>query len=408
MSGQLDPGFARYIGTIMHQPVDRVPFVGPQSHDHCMIVAQVPARKYYWDAELFVDVNVAVQRWYGFDTYLVLHDAYNLEVEALGGKMVYSDNAMPTVDTSHPLIKTGGDLDKIGSLDPSKGRLPFGVEIARLSFEKNPHLESEGYFCSTFSFLCQAMGYPKILRAIRRDKAFARELFDYTENEVNFPLLKAFSNSGVKNVLGPDAWSAFPNLTPDLIEEWVLPSAQRLAARGIEELGINVAPASAAADYCEEDPDKFDKNIMFRCWETALKFNPALILCYMGPTHLWNMKWLQEFALTHGSDGQKLVCYLSINGRFIRNSSPQKIITLIRKWVDILARDGSLILTIGNVPADTLPINIHTAVKAVRELTKYPIISDLGAIQISAPVHQSFDDWLKGQPEEKTILKARE
>ena len=56
--------------------------------------------------------------------------------EELGAKFIYSDNAMPTVDTNEPLIKEPGDLDRIGPLDPSKGRIPMAVEVARLNCEK--------------------------------------------------------------------------------------------------------------------------------------------------------------------------------------------------------------------------------------------------------------------------------
>ena len=120
------------------------------------------------------------------------------------------------------------------------------------------------------------------------------------------------------------------------------------------------------------------------------------------------MRWLQEFATTHGSNGLKLPCYIGINGRFIRDSSPEQVIALIRRWIDILARDGGLLLTIANVPSDTPPLNIHTAVKAIHELGHYPIASDLNAIKVSPPTYKPFDEWLKDQPEADTIFKARE
>lgn len=410
MSAQpaLDPGLARALGVMMHQPVDKIPFMGPQSHDHCMTVAKVPARKYYWDAELHADVQIAVQRWYGFDTFMVIHDAYNLEVEALGGKMIYGDNTMPTVDTANPLIKTPADLDRIGSLDVSKGRIPMGVGLAKAIVEKAPGPFAGGYFCSPFSFLCQAMGYPKALRAIKRDKVFAQELFDFAENQAIFPFLKAFSDAGVKSATGPDAWSAFPDLTPELVEEWVIPSAQRLAAKAEKELGMHALAGTAAADYCEEDPSKFDKAIMFKCWEACLKLNPAFVFAFMGRTQDWDMHWMQEFALTHGPNGLKQPCYVGINGRFIRDSTPEQIVDLLRQWFDILARDGGLLISIANVPSDTAPVNIHTAVKAVRELGCYPIAPDLKAIKVPAATYQPFDEWLKGQPEADVIFKARE
>ena len=183
-------GLGRMIATLTGTRTDVVCFMGPQIHDHAMTIAQVPARKYYFEAPLLVDTQLAVERWYGFDTDTVVADAYNFEVEALGAKMIYSDNAMPTVDTNTPIIKTGADLERLGPLDPSKGRIPMGVEVARLVTQKMSGPLASGFFCSPFSFLCQAMGYPRAVRAIKRDKAFARELFDYAENEAIFPYLK--------------------------------------------------------------------------------------------------------------------------------------------------------------------------------------------------------------------------
>lgn len=404
----VDPGLARFLGVMMHQPVDRVPFLGPQSHDHCMTVAKVPARKYYWDAELLVDVHIAVQRWYGFDTVMAAGDIYNFEVEALGGKMIYSDNAMPTVDTNNPLIKSSADLDRLGTLDPSKERIPMGVKLGKLLLQKAPGPFAGGVFCSPFSFLCQAMGYPKALHAIKREKVYAQELFDFAENQAIFPYLKAMSDNGVKNAIGPDAWSAFPNLTPELIEEWVVPSARRLGERAKNELGMTAGAGLAASDYCEEDVSKFDKAIMFKCWETGMKINPAFVFGFMGRTQDWDMNWLQEFATTHGANGLKQPLYLGINGRFIRDSSPEQVVSLLRRWIDILARDGGLLISIANVPSDTSSLSIHTALKAVHELGRYPIAKDLSSIKVEPPQFKPFDEWLKDQPEADIIFKARE
>jgi uroporphyrinogen-III decarboxylase len=406
--GKLSP-LGRVIATMTGKHADVVPFMGPQIHDHAMTVAKVPARKYYFDAELLVDTQLAVCRWYGFDTMSAIPDAYNFEAEALGAKMIYSDNAMPTVDTTQPLIKERADLDKLGSLDPTKGRIPMGVEAARLITKKVAGPLAVGFFCSPFSFICQVMGYPKAVRALRRDKEFARELFDFAENRAIFPYLKAQAQVGVKTSVGADAWACFPNLTPEMVEEWVVPSAKRLRDRGKKELKMSVMAGQAAADYCEEDPAKFNKEMMFRCWEVARKtMFLDVALSVMGRTQDWNMEWLQEFAVKSGKGGRKLPIYASLNGRFMRDSSPQQIVSKIREWIHIMGRDGGLLFFIGNVPADAPPVNIHTAVHAVHTLGRYPIAKDLSAITIEPPKFQPFDEWVKNQPEADTIFKARE
>ena len=205
--GSLGRVFAMLLG----KHGDRIPFMGPQIHDHAMTVAKVPARRYYWDAELLVDVHLAVNRWYQFDSDVIVADAYNFEVEALGAKFIYSDTAMPTVDTNEPLIKSRTDLDRIGPLDVTKARIPMAAELAGIVTKKISGPFAQGFFCSPFSLICQAMGYPKAVRAIKRDKSFAQELFDYVENDVILRFLKAQRDAGAKASAGADAWAAFPN-----------------------------------------------------------------------------------------------------------------------------------------------------------------------------------------------------
>jgi uroporphyrinogen-III decarboxylase len=407
--GKLSP-LGRVFAALMGKHGDKVPFMGPQIHDHAMTVARVPARKFYFDAELLVAVQMAVERWYRFDSYTVVPDAYNFEVEALGAKMIYSDMAMPTVDFTEPLITAKTNLDKLGPLDPSKGRIPMGVEAARIVHEKVAGPLATGFFCSPFSLICQAMGYPKAVRALRRDEVYAAELFDFAENQAIFPYLEAQSKQpGVKQSAGADAWAAFPNLTPDLVEQWVVPSAKRLAERGKKELGLMVSAGAAACDYCEEDPAKFDKQIMFDCWTTARK-TMFLDVAFsgMGRTQDWDMEWLQEFAEQEGKPGRKLPIFASLNGRFMRDSEPRQIVHKVREWIDVLGRDGRVLFFIGNVPADTPSENIHTAVEAVHTLGTYPIAEDLASIELPLPSYQPFDRWLKDQPEADIIYKARE
>ncbi|MGD0752551.1 MAG: uroporphyrinogen decarboxylase family protein [Anaerolineales bacterium] len=402
-------GLARVIAAMTGDHADVIPFFGPQIHDHAMMVAKVPARKYYWDAELLVDTHLAIDRWYSFDSDTIIADAYNFEVEALGGKMIYSDNAMPTVDVSHPLITEASDLDKLGPFDPSKGRIPMAVEVGKLFLKKAPGPFAGGFFCSHWSLLCQAMGYPKAVRALKRDKGFATALFDWANDRVLYPYMQVFSKAGVKNANGADAWACFPDLTPELIEEWVVPYALKLRQQCKKELGMTVAAGTAAGDYCEEDPAKFDKALMFKCWEAATKTMPLNVaFSGMGRTQDWDMTWLREFALKKGKGGHQLPIMASLNGRFMRDSRPDQIVAKIAEWIDIMSRDGRMLVFIGNVPADTPPVNIHTAVKAVRTLGKYPIAADLASIKIDPPTPQPFDEWLKGQPEADVIFKARE
>jgi uroporphyrinogen-III decarboxylase len=388
---------------------DVVPFIAPQIHDHAMTVAKVPARKYYWDAELLVNTQIAVEHWYGYDLCTVIPDSYNYEVEALGAKMVYSDVAMPTVDLNELLIKTPADLDRVGPLDPSKGRIPLGVELGKLVPRLAPGPFAGGYFCSSWSLICLAASYPKAVRALKRDKPYGRALFDWAENQVLWPYMQALSKAGVKTALGADAWSAFPNMPPDLLEEWVIPYAKRFNERAKKELGMTTSAGFLAGDYCEEDPGKFNKELMFEALAICRNMFPMdVVPIAMGRTQDWNMEWVQEFSVQNGKRGRKVPIFASLNGRFMRDAPIDKILDKIREWINVMGRDGGLIFFIGNVPADTPSLNMHTAVRAVQILGKYPIAEDLSSVKVEPPQFKPFDEWLKDQPEADIIFRARQ
>ncbi len=400
---------SRSLASMMGTP-DFMAFPGSQMHDHCMTLARLPARKYYWNAELLVAGHTAVQRWYGMDGYMISVDGYNFEVEALGQKMIYSDVAMPTADTDHPLVQTPADLAKLQPLDVSKARIPMMVELARRIQQAGGSLISGGMFCSPFSMLCQMMGYPAAVKALRRNPQFAKDLFAFSENEAVMPFIKAQSAGGkVKSFLGADAWACFPNITVPMFREWVLPSAKRLRQQG-KQLGLTVNAGAAAMDYCEEDPAKFDKQMLFDCLDAAgeisLLGEPA-VGGGMGPTQLWDPHWLQEYIDTHGK-GKPMMRLLGLNGRFVRDSTPQQIAAKVREWIDVLGRQGRMFAMVGNVPADTPPVNLFSVITAVHTYGRYPIAKDLNQVPFSVPRFQPFDEWLKGQPEEEVIRKARE
>lgn len=401
-------GTARMIAAMMGGRADVVPFMCPQIMDHVMHVAKIPARKFFFEPDINVDAHLAVCRWYGFDTTSAGGDPYNYEVEALGGKMIYSDNAMPTIDISEPLIKNPEDIRKVGRLNPTAGRIPTAVEFARVVEKKMPGPFSGGFFVSHWSLLCQLMGYPKAVRVVRRDKEFAKDLFAWIEDDILMPYMKAYADAGIKNATGADAWAAFPQLTLDLLHEWVVPYADNFRERCKKELKFNANAAAAAGDYCEEDPSKFDKDVMFKCFDVSSKtFGAPVVFTAMGRTQDWNMNWIKEYSVLRGKK-KNLPIMAALNGRFTRDSCPEAIIEKVRSWVDILGRDGGLIIWIGNVPSDTPPVNIHAAVRATRLFGQYPIKEDLTDIELDVPQFTPFDEWLNGQPEEENILKARE
>ncbi len=66
---------------------------------------------------------------YGIDVPVLDYDVYNIEAEALGQPIVYSDEHMPDVDRTQPLIRDREDAQKITTPDfDSAGRFPQVLE----------------------------------------------------------------------------------------------------------------------------------------------------------------------------------------------------------------------------------------------------------------------------------------
>ena len=77
-----------------------------------MTVAKAdPVRFFHKDGSYCVAVQVNVQKWYGFEQPLAIApEAYNYEVEALGGELLHSANHMSSINHSNPLIKKPEDI----------------------------------------------------------------------------------------------------------------------------------------------------------------------------------------------------------------------------------------------------------------------------------------------------------
>jgi uroporphyrinogen-III decarboxylase len=322
--------------------------------------------------------------------------------------MVYGENSMPTIDLSQPLINEHRDLLSLKPLNPMKdGRMPYALEVMKVIGE---YLGvSLGFFCSHFSLACGIRTYPLLIRDMRKNPEFVHDLFNFLTDEVLLPFGVAMKNeAGVRFALGADAWAAFPNLTPRMVEEWIAPYAADLRKKSRKN-GLLMAAGTAAADYCEEDPNKMDPEIMRECFAAFGKAAGApLVFIGMGRGQDMPLEVLQEYAIENKARYYgKLPIIAAINARFVRDSSREVIVELVKRYIDVLAREGHFLLFFANIPADTPPENILTAIAATRTYGRYPIAEDLDEISFEFPQRESYDEWLQGQPLANTIFNSR-
>ena len=92
---------SRMFATMFGRP-DQLAVIG-QCHDHTMYVAQVPARRFYFEPQVNLDTQAMISQWYGFDTPMSGGDGYVFEVEALGAKILAFGDGTWDIEVNIPI-----------------------------------------------------------------------------------------------------------------------------------------------------------------------------------------------------------------------------------------------------------------------------------------------------------------
>jgi uroporphyrinogen-III decarboxylase len=368
--------------------------VTAQMHDHAMTLGGTPARKFYYDATAHVNTMVAVAAYYGFDSGRGSFDVYNIEAEAMGQRMIYAENAMPTVDFRDLLIKRPEDLLKLRPPDwRSAGRVPFALDVIKLNAAMGLN---RGYFCAPFSLAVALRSYPKLIRDMRKNPEFAHDLFTFLVDEILPSYLSVQKDyCGITMGLGSDAWAAFPNLSPELLEEWVVPYVVRLRDN-LQDFGMS-AMVVAGADYCEERVERFNKDILFQCFDIQIKIaGPTpIIFLGMGRWHDYPLEPVIEYLAPYKDKGVRMDISVGVNARLLRDGPVERIVAYIKRMIDLLGRDHNISFWLANIPADTPSEHIHAAVAAVHTYGRRPIAEDLDTVELHIPERESFREYVE-------------
>jgi uroporphyrinogen-III decarboxylase len=374
------------------QKHSRIPIMALMS-DHSMFLAGVPAKKFYSDAKTNINTVAAVAAYYGFDSASGGGDTYNYEAEALGQKLIYSDNAMPTADFRDPLIKEPKDLAKLKAPDwLNSSRIRFILDVIKLNKVLG---YKTGKFCAPFSLAVTLRSYPKLIRDLKKNPEFAHDLFTLLVDEILPSYLKVQKKyCGIRAATGADAWAAFPNLSPDLTEKWVVPYAERLFNNCLN-FGM-MAMSAGGGDYCEERLEKFDKDILFRCFAIQKKLlsNMPMFVLGTGRWHEYPLEPVVEYLAPYKEKGIHVAVMTYINARLLRDGPVDRIVDNIKRFIDVLGRDHNLFVILANIPADTPPQHIHAAVATAHTYGHLPLAPDLDEIEFKVPERESFQEYV--------------
>jgi len=366
--------------------------IAAQMHDHVMTLTGIPARRFFWDAPTTVDAFEEVAEYYQMDSFAAATDGYNREIEAMGGRMIYSDHAMPTIDFRDPLIKEPADLLRLKPPDfYGDGRLPYALDCIRLTAERVKG-RTMGSSCGTFSMAVGMRSYPKLIRDMRQRPDFVRDLFTFIVDEVQVPYFKAQRDyAGITAAMCANAWAMVPNLSLAQLKEWIVPFGRRLTEKAGE---FGVYATGGGGDYCEERLEKFDAEILHGCFDVqvALAGMPAIILgagCWQD----YPLEAVRDYTAPYRARGIKLSVRASINARLLRDGPQESIVEMVKRYIRTFGHDHELSMYMANIPADTPSDHVHAVVAAVHTYGRYPIAEDLDEVEFSLPRQKSFAEW---------------
>lgn len=369
--------------------------VSAQMQDHVMTLTGVPAKKFYWDSKTTVDAFFEVANYYEMDQFVATADSYNIEIEAMGAKMIYSDNAMPTIDSREPLIKKPEDFLKLKTPDFSRdGRLPYVLDCIKLTKQK-PKGMAVGFFCAPLSMAVGMLSYPVLIKYMRKQPEFVHDLFAFIVDEVTLPYLKVQKEyCGISFAGGADAWACIPNFSASMLMEWAVPLHRQVTEKAGD---FGMMAIGSAAVYSEEQPDKFDAKILHSAFDVqvAAMGRPALVLGG-GPWHEFPLEPILEYTAKYRQQGIKVPIGASVNAKLLRDGPAEKIVNTIKRYIKTFALEHDLSITLANIPADTPADHVHTAVAAIHTFGRKPLAENLDKIKFEMPRRESFLEW-KGQ-----------
>ncbi|HEX9975895.1 MAG TPA: uroporphyrinogen decarboxylase family protein [Dehalococcoidales bacterium] len=361
--------------------------------DHAMMLTGTSAKKLFWDAKAMVDAIIEATEYYQPDSARLHIDWYNHEAEALGAKMIYGEHSKPTVDFGQPLIKEPGDLFKLKTPDFYRdGRLPYALECYRLMKEKK-NAPALGHCSGPFSLAVALRSYPALIKDLRKRPEFARDLLDFTVDEVLLPYIKVQKEyCGVTSVSGANAWASVPGLSPEELMEWAVPWSKRLKEKALE---FGITAVSQCGEYSEERLENFDAGILHRSFDVQIASTGSVSLgLLLGRWQDYPLEPVLDYTAKYRKQGKRFPIQLAVNARLLNDGPIDKIVEVIKRFIRTFVPEHELEISM-HPSAGNNPDHVHAAIAAVRTYSRAPLSGNMDEIEFIPPRRESFQEWKK-------------
>ena len=337
---------------------DRVPIYG-QIHEYVMASSGIPAREFYSNGKLLVRKTMEIAEKLGLDDPHIAYDTYNIEPEALGMKVKYFNNKVPSL-VNEQLIKKKEDLKTLKPPRPGKdGRMPFVLEVIK-EYQKlgiKPKLHSSISFTAPFTLAAQLRGVTNFLIDTIQDTIFAHDLLSFVTEEVLKPWIKMMkeANKLDKPIFGgADALASPPNMSIKGIKEFALNYILKLRKQFEDEAMVQ--------NWVGESYIREVRELL----EIKLMASPKIIIGQDPDIEKIGPEIYKEFAKKHN-----VPLVLGIGSSFLMLSTPNKIRQRVKRYIEVCKDWGKLLLYLCNVGANTPPENLEAVINAVQEYGQY-------------------------------------
>ena len=349
---EFEEGF-RCLESAMTEGSSVVPFIA-QMHEFSMASSGTPGHQFYSDAESFVQGICATTRDYGFDTPSFIWDAYNVEAEALGVKLVLFEDMAPALDNIQPLITSEADLARLKSPDPATaGRMPFVAEVLHLGKDytgRRPSL----VFCAPFTMAAHLMTFENLIVQIKRNPGFVHKVMDFIVDEVLVPYCRYMHRQfpDLPGFDGSDATASLPFITQPMQEEFALAPIERLQ----KQLELPCYVDNWWGDSYTDDKQRF--------WHNKLRATPAYFK--IQDPDLWKVGLEEPLAFARQEDKPVV---LGIDNNLFQNGPAEAIEQRVHEYMAAIEENGGKgVVYFCSLSAVTPPEHVTAGIAAVQKL----------------------------------------
>jgi len=323
--------------------------VTAQTHEFAARRAGVPSRTYYTRPDVMVPALLEAQAAIGVDGASLTYDVYNIEAEALGQAIWWTEDGSPDIDRVQPMIQEHKDLSRIRTPDfEHEGRFPVVIDVMRRCEQltgTTPALRC----CAPFTMAANLRGIESLLMDLYEDPPFARELLDRVVEDVLAPWIRYQREClpSATAAIGSDAVASLPIVNLKILREWIVPGVERLRTL----CGMQVAvPNWVGEHYLKQPAEMLD---------LKRKVSVGSLLGQDPDAEILGPGFYREYAEEH-----QVPLTLGIGAAFLAQATPDEVEERVSRYIHEGRPSTGFAIYLCNIGASTPLENARSAVRA--------------------------------------------